>query len=167
MAPALLLLSPAMDLQRTIRKQVSMEGIGLHSGAPVRLTLFPAAADTGILFRAADGTFISANVDHVVDSNSPTSAGALGVRVRTIEHLMAAVAGLGIDNLLVELDADEVPAADGSAKPFVELLNEAGQATLPAPRKPVGIPEPIRVGDGTRWLELLPADDLRISHNLG
>ncbi len=166
MAPALLLSSSAMDLQQTIRKQVSMEGIGLHSGEPVRLTLSPAAADTGILFRAADGTFIPANVDHVVDSNSATSVGAFGVRVRTIEHLMAAVAGLGIDNLLAEVDADEVPAADGSAKPFVELLNAAGRATQPAPRKPVVITEPIRVGDETRWLELLPADDLRISYTL-
>ena len=155
-----------MDRQQTIRKQVSMDGIGLHSGEPVRLTLSPAAADTGILFRAADGTFIPANVDHVVDSNSATTVGAFGVRVRTIEHLMAAVAGLGIDNLLVEVDANEVPAADGSAKPFVELLNAAGRTRLLAPRKPVVITEPIRVGDEKRWLELLPADGFRISYTL-
>src|SRR5713226_621465 len=114
MAPVLLCLALAMDFQRTIRKPVAMEGVGLHSGERVRLTISPAAADTGILFRASDGTFIPASVDHVVDSNSATTIGAFGMRVRTVEHLMAAAAGLGIDNLLVDVDAEEVPAADGS-----------------------------------------------------
>ena len=143
-----------------------MEGVGLHSGERVRLTLSPAAADTGILFRASDGTFIPASVDHVVDSNSATTIGAFGMRVRTVEHLMAAAAGLGIDNLLVEVDAEEVPAADGSAKPFVELLQAAGRATLPAPRRPLVVEEPVRVGDEKRWLEILPADSFRISYTL-
>lgn len=155
-----------MDFQQTIRKPVTMQGVGLHSGARVRLTLSPAAADTGILFRAADGTFIPASVDHVVDSNSATTIGAFGVRVRTVEHLMAAAAGLGIDNLLVDVDAEEVPAADGSAKPFVDLLQAAGPVSLPAPRKPLVIEEPVRVGDEKRWLEILPADSFRISYTL-
>ncbi|HET8577245.1 MAG TPA: UDP-3-O-acyl-N-acetylglucosamine deacetylase [Methylomirabilota bacterium] len=155
-----------MDFQQTIRRPVSMDGIGLHSGERVRLTCSPAAADTGILFRAPDGTFIPASVEHVVDSNSATTIGAFGVRVRTVEHLMAAAAGLGIDNLLVDVDAEEVPAADGSAKPFVELLQAAGHATLPAPRKPLVIDEPVRVGDERRWLEILPAGSFRISYTL-
>ena len=166
MAPVLLCLALAMDFQRTIRKPVTMEGVGLHSGERVRLTISPAAADTGILFRASDGTFIPASVDHVVDSNSATTIGAFGMRVRTVEHLMAAAAGLGIDNLLVDVDAEEVPAADGSAKPFVELLQAAGRATLPAPRKPLVVEEPVRVGDEKRWLEILPADSFRISYTL-
>ena len=166
MAPVLLCLALAMDFQRTIRKPVTMEGVGLHSGERVRLTISPAAADTGILFRASDGTFIPASVDHVVDSNSATTIGAFGMRVRTVEHLMAAAAGLGIDNLLVDVDAEEVPAADGSAKPFVELLQAAGRATLPAPRKPLVVKEPVRVGDEKRWLEILPADSFRISYTL-
>jgi UDP-3-O-acyl N-acetylglucosamine deacetylase len=155
-----------MDLQRTIRRSVSMEGVGLHSGERVRLTLSPAAADTGILFRASDGTFIPASVEHVVDSNSATTIGAFGIRVRTVEHLMAAAAGLGIDNLLVDVDAEEVPAGDGSAKPFVELLQRAGIATLPAQRKPLMVEEPVRVGDEKRWLEILPAASFRISYTL-
>ena len=155
-----------MDLQQTIQKPVSLAGIGLHSGAPVRMTLVPAAADTGILFRAADGTLIPASPGHVVDTRSATTVGAFGVRVRTIEHLMAAASALGIDNLLVEVDAEEIPAADGSAKPFVDLLYSAGRVPLPAPRQRIAIPEPIRVGDESRWLHILPSDSLRISYTL-
>ena len=121
-----------MDSQKTIRKQVYLAGIGLHSGEPVRMTLSPAAADTGVLFRAADGTLIPANAEHVVDTRSATTVGAFGIRVRSIEHLMAALAGLGIDNVLVDVDAEELPAADGSAKPFVDLIESAGLVSLPA-----------------------------------
>ncbi len=155
-----------MDLQQTIRARVSLAGIGLHSGVSVRMTLSPAAADTGILFRAADGTFIPATPDHVVDTRSATTVGAFGVKVRSIEHLMAAVSALGIDNLLVDVDAEEIPATDGSAKPFVELLYSAGRVSQPAPREPLAIPEPIRVGDESRWLQILPSDSLRISYTL-
>jgi UDP-3-O-acyl N-acetylglucosamine deacetylase len=155
-----------MDLQKTIRKQVSLTGIGLHSGDPVRMTLSPAAAGTGILFRAADGTFIPASAEHVVDTRSATTVGAFGIKVRSIEHVMAALAGLGIDNVLVDVDAEELPAADGSAKPFVELLESAGRVSLAAPRQRLVIEEPIRVGDESRWLEILPSDTFRISYTL-
>jgi UDP-3-O-[3-hydroxymyristoyl] N-acetylglucosamine deacetylase len=152
--------------QTTIRRQVSVEGIGLHSGEPVRLTLSPAAADTGIIFRAADGTLIPANADHVVDSHYATTLGAFGVRIRTVEHLMAAAGGLGIDNLIVDVSADEIPAMDGSARPFVDLLGSAGRLALPAPRKPLAIDQPLRVGEGGRWIEVAPADSFRISYTL-
>jgi UDP-3-O-[3-hydroxymyristoyl] N-acetylglucosamine deacetylase len=155
-----------MDLQQTIRMKVSLAGIGLHSGVPVRMTLSPAAPDTGILFRAPDGTMIPASPDHVVDTRSATTVGAFGVKVRTIEHLMAAASALGIDNLLVDVDAEEVPAADGSAKPFVDLLYSAGKVSLPAPRPPLVIPEVIRVGDESRWLQALPSETFRISYTL-
>src|SRR5947199_304050 len=155
-----------MDLQQTIRARVSLAGIGLHSGVSVRMPLSPAAADTGILCRSADGTFIPATPDHVVDTRSATTVGAFGVKVRSIEHLMAAVSALGIDNLLVDVDAEEIPATDGSAKPFVELLYSAGRVSQPAPREPLAIPEPIRVGDESRWLQILPSDSLRISYTL-
>src|SRR5947199_9634585 len=98
-----------MDLQRTIRRKVSVEGIGLHSGEPVKLTLSPAAADTGILFRAADGTLVPADIDHVVDGRGATTLGAFGIRVRTVEHLMAAAAALGIDHLMADISRGEVP----------------------------------------------------------
>src|SRR6266567_4385203 len=155
-----------MGYQRTIRRTVSVEGIGLHSGEPVKLTLSPAAADTGILFRAADGTLIPADIDHVVDGRAATTLGAFGVRIRTIEHLMAAAAALGIDNFVADVSAEEVPALDGSAKPFVDLLYSAGSVTLPVPRRPIAIREPVRVGDGNRWLEIAPSEIFRITYTL-
>jgi UDP-3-O-acyl N-acetylglucosamine deacetylase len=155
-----------MDYQKTVRKPVSLEGIGLHSGQHVRMTVSPAAPDTGIIFRAADGTLIPANAEHVVDSRSATTIGAFGVKVRTIEHLMAAAAGLGIDNLIVDVEGEEVPAADGSARPFVDLLVEAGRVTLPTPRRPLVVAERIRVGDDHRWLEIAPGDGLTIDYTL-
>jgi UDP-3-O-acyl N-acetylglucosamine deacetylase len=155
-----------MEPQQTLRRPVSLAGIGLHSGQPAKMTVSPASADTGVLFRASDGTLIPANADHVVDSNSATTVGAFGVRVRTIEHLMAAAAALGIDNAVVDIDGPEVPAADGSAKPFLDLLRSGGRVSLPAPRREIVVSEPIRVGSESRWLEVLPCDSLRISYTL-
>src|SRR5262245_38595235 len=155
-----------MDLQQTIRKSVTFEGIGLHSGEPVRMTLSPATAGTGILFRASDGTLIPVTPDHVVDTRSATTVGAYGARVRTVEHLMAATGALGIANLLVEVDAEEIPAADGSSKPFVELLYSAGRMSLNEARDPLVIAAPIRVGDESRWVQIMPSDCLRISYTL-
>lgn len=156
-----------MDLQqRTIKRQVTTEGVGLHSGEVVQLTLSPAGADTGVLFRAPDGTLIPAVSDRVVDSHFATTIGAFGVKVRTIEHLMAAIAATGIDNVLVDVSGSELPAMDGSSRPFVELLNSAGQVSLPAPRRPLVIEEPIRVEEGTRWIQVLPAESFRISYTL-
>ena len=166
MAPPLLIMGHGMGNQRTIRRQVSVEGIGLHSGDPVKLTLSPAAADTGILFRAADGTLVPADIDHVVDGRGATTLGAFGVRVRTVEHLMAAAAALGIDNLVADISAEEVPALDGSSKPFVDLLYSAGSVTLPVPRRPVAVRERVRVGDNSRWLEITPSDSFRITYTL-
>jgi UDP-3-O-[3-hydroxymyristoyl] N-acetylglucosamine deacetylase len=159
-------IAAVMELQQTLRQPVTLTGIGLHSGEPVKMTVSPAGTDTGILFRAADGTLIPANADHVVDSNSATTVGAFGVRVRTIEHLMAAAAALGIDNAVIDIEGPEVPAADGSAKPFMDLLRSGGRASLPAPRRPIVLTEPIRVGSESRWLEVMPADSLRISYTL-
>src|SRR5260370_38729125 len=105
-----------MALQQPRRRPVTPAGVGLPSGEPVEMTVSPAGADTGILFRAADGTLIPANADHVVDTNSATTVGAFGVRVRTIEHLMAAAAALGIDNAVVDIHGPEVPAADRNAQ---------------------------------------------------
>src|SRR4030095_7602072 len=141
-----------MGEQQTLRHPVEMAGIGLHSGEPVALRVSPAGADTGVLFRATDGPLIPANADHVVDTNSATTVGAFGVRVRTIEHLMAAAAALGIDNMVVDIDGPEVPAADGSAKPFMDLLRSAGCVRLAAPRRPTTGSEPIPVGNDRRAL---------------
>src|SRR5437667_9795372 len=115
MAPPLLTMGHGMGNQQTIRRQVSVEGIGLHSGDPVKLTLSPAAADTGILFRAADGTLVPADIDHVVDGRGATTLGAVGIRVRTVAHRMAAAAALGIDDLVADISGEGVPARQGGA----------------------------------------------------
>jgi UDP-3-O-[3-hydroxymyristoyl] N-acetylglucosamine deacetylase len=152
--------------QQTIRKPVTVDGIGLHSGRPVRVVLGPAAADTGIVFRAPDSGPIPAAPESVVDSHYATTLGRGEARIQTVEHLLAAAAGLGIDNLEVRVDGAEIPAMDGSAKPFVSALLSAGRTRQGARRRPVTIPYPIRVGMDGRWLVIVPSDRLRISYTL-
>lgn len=166
MAPGLLPLPPTM-YQRTIRQPVSVSGIGLHSGKPVHLTMAPAPANFGIVFHVVGHAEpIPAAPESVVDSHYATTVGRNGTRIQTVEHLMAAAAGLGIDNLNVTVDGAEIPATDGSAKPFVSLLTAAGRTTQSAPRKPIVIPHPIHVGGGGRWLQIVPSDVFRISYTL-
>ncbi len=163
-----------MDFQRTIRKPATLDGIGLHSGKPVRLTVSPAPVDSGIVFRVGLVTGrpdqlsepILAAPESVVDSHYATTLGRGSARVQTVEHLLAAIAGLGIDNLNVHLDGTEVPAMDGSAKPFVAMLLAAGRTHQNARRRAITIPHPIRVGTDSRWLQIVPADRLRISYTL-
>src|SRR5688572_32648911 len=116
--------------QQTIRKVVTLEGIGLHSGKPARLTLSPAPADSGIVFRVGpQGEPIPAAPESVVDSHYATTLGSRNcARIQTVVHLMAATAGLCIDNLYVEIEDSVIPATDGSAKPFVALQAGAGRA---------------------------------------
>jgi UDP-3-O-[3-hydroxymyristoyl] N-acetylglucosamine deacetylase len=162
----LLKIGPAMH-QWTTRKQVSLEGVGLHSGKPGRVTLSPAPPNSGIVFQVTGhGEPIPAAPESVVDSHYATTIGKNGTRVQTIEHLMAAAAGLGVDNLHVEVEGVEIPAADGSAKPFVALLMSAGRAQQSARRRPMSIPYPVHVGTGARWIQIVPADRLRISYTL-
>ena len=155
-----------MDNQRTIRKQVTLDGIGLHSGKPVRLTLSPAPQDSGIVFRVPGSEAIPAAPESVIDSHYATTLGRGAARVQTVEHLLAAAAALGVENLDVRLDGSEVPAMDGSAKPFVALLLSAGRVRLNARRRAIAIPYPIRVGTEGRWLQIVPSDRLRISYTL-
>jgi UDP-3-O-[3-hydroxymyristoyl] N-acetylglucosamine deacetylase len=153
--------------QQTIKRPVALEGIGLHSGKPVKVTLSPAPPDSGIVFRVGpNGQPIPAAAESVVDSHYATTIGRNGARIQTVEHLMAAAAGLSIDNLAVEVDGTEVPAMDGSAKPFVGLLNAAGRQAQSARRRPITIRQPLHVGGGNRWIQILPADELRISYTL-
>src|SRR4051812_38177925 len=118
-----------MDLhpfrQRTFRQRASIDGIGLHSGAKVRLTLAPAPPYAGIVF-SRDGVEIPALAENVVDTTLNTSLGHAGVRIGTIEHVLAALSGCGIDNAFVEVEGPEVPILDGSSAPFVQLIHDAG-----------------------------------------
>ncbi|HWV39596.1 MAG TPA: UDP-3-O-acyl-N-acetylglucosamine deacetylase, partial [Vulgatibacter sp.] len=115
--------------QRTVQTRTSCTGVGLHSGAPIELTLAPGRPNTGIVFVRTDlptPVEVPARAEYVVDTTMATTIGKDGVRIGTIEHLMAALAGLGIDNCRVELNGPEVPIMDGSAAPFVYLIRSAG-----------------------------------------
>jgi len=145
---------------------VSCKGIGLHSGREVGLCILPAPENHGIRFARADlpgRPVINARFKNVVDTSLATVIGGNGAIVSTIEHLMAAFAGMGIDNALVETDSYEVPIMDGSAAPFTKLLEEAGAAEQDAPRTYFRIHEPIRLEDGDRWVEITPADTFTIT----
>src|SRR5204863_8251593 len=160
MAPGLLIVIAVMR-QHTIRKAVCLEGVGLRCGKTVRVTLAPSPADSGIVFRVGEhGDPIPATPESVVDSHYATTLGKNGTRIQTIEHLMAAASGLGIDNLEVRVDGTELPAADGSAKPFVQMMLAAGRMPQSARLRPIRIPHPIGAGGSGRWSQIPPAETL-------
>jgi len=155
--------------QRTLRQKVSCTGIGLHSGAKITLTLSPAPANTGIRFVRTDldpEVEIPALAPYVVDTRLATTIGKDGARIGTIEHLMAAFFGLGIDNCRVELDGPEVPIMDGSAAPFVYLIQSAGIELQREMKKFLVIRKPVEVVDGDKWAKFLPAPQLSISFTI-
>ena len=134
--------------------------------SPRVIRIAPAPPNTGITFWLPGRRLIPAAPESVVNSHYATTIGHNETRIQTVEHLMAAAAGLGLDNLEVEVDGPEIPAADGSAKPFVALLASAGRVEQSAPRRPIIIPYPIRVGSGGRWVQIVPASAFRISYTL-
>jgi UDP-3-O-[3-hydroxymyristoyl] N-acetylglucosamine deacetylase len=149
-------LSPLWS-QRTLKSRIPCVGIGVHTGLRVCLTLLPAPAGHGIVFRRTDiARDIPAIYNRVVDTKLCTVIGDGSARVGTIEHLMAALAGAGVDNVLIELDGPEVPIMDGSAAPFSFLLECAGIVSLNTPRRVIEILRPIRVTDGKGFAELRP-----------
>jgi len=152
-------ISPAW--QQTLKAPIGCVGVGLHTGRRVSLNLRPADPGHGIVFRRTDlGRDIQARFDRVVDTRLATVLGDqrwASARVGTVEHLLAALAALGIDNVLVELDGPEVPALDGSAAPFVFLLDCAGVMEQSVPRAQIEIRRPVRVSDGDAFAELRPS----------
>jgi len=152
--------------QRTLAKAVSCSGIGLHSGKTVHLTLKPAAVNHGIKFvrkDLPDNPCIPARFNCVVDTSMATVIGSNGVIVSTIEHLMACLAGLSVDNVIVELDSYEVPVMDGSAGPFTRMILEAGIRELDAPRHFFMLKEPIELKKGGKFVGAYPADTFKIT----
>ncbi|MEF3365751.1 UDP-3-O-acyl-N-acetylglucosamine deacetylase [Methylocystis sp. 9N] len=144
-------------MQRTLARSVSLAGRGVHGDRRVCLTLAPAGADSGVVFSIA-GAEIEARWSRVDSTRLRTRLSAEGAAVSTVEHLMAALAALEIDNALIFLDGDEVPALDGSARDFVAAIDEAGVRALPVPRRALRVTKPVRVADGAGWAELRPAD---------
>jgi UDP-3-O-[3-hydroxymyristoyl] N-acetylglucosamine deacetylase len=153
--------------QHTIRKPVSIEGVGLHSGKVARVTISPAPQDAGVVFKVrATGERIPARPESVVNSHYATTLGVNRTRIQTVEHLMAAFGGLGIDNVEVEVDGTEIPALDGSAKPFVAMLTAVGRVQQSARRRVLTLPCPLKVGSAGRWLHIVPSETFRITYTL-
>jgi UDP-3-O-[3-hydroxymyristoyl] N-acetylglucosamine deacetylase len=156
-----------MAWQKTIRRAVSVRGVGIHGGEQVALQLRPAPPATGVIFVRTDlGISIPARAENARDLAYATTLRLRGAEARTVEHLMAAVGGLGVTNVFVDLSAAEVPILDGSSLPFVELLRRAGivdqNATLPELR----VRRVLRVGDHERWIEMRPAPELRVDYRV-
>ena len=152
--------------QQTLARPVQCVGIGLHSGKRVNLTIKPAPVNHGIKFVRTDlphRPLISAHFRNVIDTSLATTLGTDGVIVSTVEHLMAAFAGLGIDNALVEMDAYEAPIMDGSAGPFTSMLIEAGIKTQSGKRYAFVVKKPIEMADEDKKVGLYPSDTLKIT----
>jgi UDP-3-O-[3-hydroxymyristoyl] N-acetylglucosamine deacetylase len=157
-----------MSLQRTLRRSISCAGIGLHSGNKVHLSLKPAPADAGVRFRRSDlgGLEVAATVKHVGGINYATGLMRDAVRVDTVEHLLAALVSLGIDNVIVELNSPEVPIMDGSAAPFIYLIQEAGIKPLASPRRYLKVLRPISLSRGDKRIALYPSDHFKVTYSI-
>ncbi len=150
-------------LQRTLRQPIVFDGVGLHCGEPVRASLRPAVVDHGIVFVRTDlagSPRVPASLDTVVSTTLATTLGRGDATVSTVEHLIAALSGLGVDNVLIEVDGPEVPVMDGSARPFVEAIEGAGVVDQRAARRLLRVVEPVRIDDPDqdRWSCLEPWD---------
>ncbi|MBB1600287.1 MULTISPECIES: UDP-3-O-acyl-N-acetylglucosamine deacetylase [unclassified Variovorax] len=159
--------------QRTLKSITRAVGVGLHSGQRVELTLRPSAPDTGIVFRRVDlpePVSIPMTAEAVTDTRLASTVSNGGAKVQTIEHLMSACAGLGIDNLLIDITADEVPILDGSASSFVFLLQSAGIALQNAPRRFIKLLKPVEVREGeganAKWARLEPYHGFKLSFEI-
>ncbi|MCV6615270.1 MAG: UDP-3-O-acyl-N-acetylglucosamine deacetylase [Cellvibrionaceae bacterium] len=158
-----------MIKQRTLKNAIRATGVGLHTGEKIYLTLLPAPINTGIVFRRVDldpVVDIEARAENVGDTTLSTTLVKDGVRVSTVEHLLSAMAGLGIDNAIVEVSAAEVPIMDGSAGPFVFLLQSAGVAEQDAPKTFIRIKRPVTVTEGDKKASFLPFDGFKVSFSI-
>jgi UDP-3-O-[3-hydroxymyristoyl] N-acetylglucosamine deacetylase len=156
--------------QRTLNNSIRATGVGLHSGANVLMTLHPAPENTGIVFRRVDldpVVEIRAHADNVSRTDLNTTLTRGDASVYTVEHLLSAFAGLGVDNAYVDLTAPEVPIMDGSAGPFVFLLQSAGIVEQAAPKQFIRILRTVRVEDGGRWAQFEPFDGFRVDFEIG
>ena len=162
-----------MLAQRTLKSLTKAVGVGLHSGQRVELTLRPAAPDTGIVFRRVDlpePVDIVVRADSVTDTRLASTISNGGAKVHTIEHLMSAAAGLGLDNLYVDITAEEVPILDGSSASFVYLLQSAGIVTQKAPKRFIRVKKPVEVREGEgrtlKWARLDPFHGYKLAFEI-
>ncbi|KAF0191602.1 MAG: UDP-3-O-3-hydroxymyristoyl N-acetylglucosamine deacetylase [Gammaproteobacteria bacterium] len=158
-----------MIRQRTLKNVIRATGVGLHTGEKVYLTLRPAAVDTGIIFRRVDldpVVAIAAHPDNVGDTRLSTTLTSGDVRISTVEHLLSALAGLGIDNAYIDLSAAEVPIMDGSAGPFVFLIQSAGIEEQNAPKRFIRIKRTVKVEEDGKWVRFDPLDGFKVSFTI-
>jgi len=157
-----------MSTQRTLRRSIPCTGIGLHSGRKVKLTLKPAAADHGIRFSRSDlgGVAIPATVTNLASIHYATGLARDAGSVETVEHLLAALLSLAVDNVLVELDSPEVPIMDGSAAPFVYLIHEAGVKRLASARRYLKVLRPISLSQGDKRIAVYPSDHFKVTYSI-
>ena len=158
-----------MRVQQTLANAVSCSGVGLHSGQPVTLTLRPAPADTGVVFvnrSGKGGASLAASVEHLVATELCTAISGNGFQVRTIEHVLAALTGLDIDNVYVEVDASEAPVMDGSAGHFVRLIRSAGIVPQSRRQPYLKITRPLEVVDGTRRVRIEPSSTTKVTYSI-
>lgn len=155
--------------QRTLSNVIRATGVGLHTGEKVFLTLKPAPVDTGIVFYRVDletPVEIKAQPESVTETVLSTTIESNGTKISTVEHLMSAFAGMGVDNAYVELSTHEVPIMDGSAAPFVFLLQSAGIAEQNKPKKFIRIKKPLEVRDGDKWVRFEPFDGFKVTFTI-
>jgi UDP-3-O-[3-hydroxymyristoyl] N-acetylglucosamine deacetylase len=155
--------------QRTLRNSIRATGVGLHTGKKVLMTLKPAAADSGIVFRRVDlpqPVDIRARAENVGETTLGTTLINGDVRISTVEHLLSAFAGLGIDNACVEVSAPEVPIMDGSAGPFVFLLQSAGIEEQPQPKRFIRVKKSVQVTDGDKWARFDPFEGFKVNFEI-
>jgi UDP-3-O-[3-hydroxymyristoyl] N-acetylglucosamine deacetylase len=155
--------------QRTLKSLISASGVGLHTGQKVMMKLRPAPADTGIVFRRVDlasPVDIAARPEAVGDTRLSSCLIKDGVRVSTVEHLMSALSGLGVDNAFVDLDAAEMPIMDGSASPFALLIQQAGIAEQAAPKRFLRVKKRVEVKQGDKWARLEPYEGYKLSFSI-
>ncbi len=143
--------------QTTLAQPVSLDGLGLHTGAQCSLTLQPAPPDAGLVFLCPSGARVPALAEYVVETRRCTTLGSANTRISTVEHLLSALFGLGVDNALLSISGPEVPACDGSAREWVAVLRRAGLRRLEAPRRELVLSEPVWVGEGEAWGVATPA----------
>lgn len=158
-----------MIKQRTLKNTIRASGVGLHTGEKIHLTLRPAAVDAGIVFKRTDiphAPEIRACPENVGDTRLSTTLMKDDIRVSTVEHLLSAIAGLGIDNLYIELSGPEVPIMDGSAGPFVFLLQSAGLQDQEAAKKFIRITKLVKVSDEDRWAQFEPYDGFKVAFTI-
>ncbi|MGP8154924.1 MAG: UDP-3-O-acyl-N-acetylglucosamine deacetylase [Smithella sp.] len=158
-----------MHLQRSLKKEINCASIGLHTGRKINMKIKSAPADTGIVFirkDLPDAAPIHAHYDNVCDTTLATTLGSNGVTVSTVEHLLSAFSGMGVDNAIIELNSFEVPVMDGSALPFVNMLKEVGTHVQRKNKKLLIIRKPVSVTYGDASAMLLPADEFKITYEI-